>query len=131
MPKRSRSGLVSMPARVVAPTRVKGRQIKFDRARCRAFANHDVELEVLHCRIQHFFDDRRQSMDFIDEQHIARFQIGQQRRQIAGALEYRAGGALDRNTHFLGDDIGQSGLAQARRPEDQGVIQRFLRPRAA
>jgi hypothetical protein len=32
-------------------------------------------------------------MDFVDEQHIVRFKIGQQRRQIARALQHRPGGA--------------------------------------
>ncbi|MNE08586.1 hypothetical protein D3C80_1012390 [compost metagenome] len=64
-------------------------------------------------------------MDLVDEQHIARLEVGQQRRQIAGALQHRAGGALDRHAHFLGDDVGQGGLAEARRAEDQRVVQRF------
>jgi hypothetical protein len=28
-------------------------------------------------------------MDLIDEQHIARLQVGQERGQVAGALEHR------------------------------------------
>ncbi|MNJ56341.1 hypothetical protein D3C77_518810 [compost metagenome] len=36
----------------------KGGQVELDRAGCRAFADHDVELEILHGRVQHFLDDR-------------------------------------------------------------------------
>ena len=67
-------------------------------------------------------------MDFIDKQHIVRFKIGQQRRQITRALQDRAGSAFDRHTHFLGDDVGQRGLAQPRRTENQRVVQRFRAP---
>ncbi|MNS96444.1 hypothetical protein D3C72_1307430 [compost metagenome] len=67
-------------------------------------------------------------MDFIDEQHVVRLKVGQQRRQVTRPLEDRPRGALDRHAHFLGDDIGQSGLTQPRRAEDQGVIQRLAAP---
>ena len=50
----------------------KRRQIQLDRACGRAFADHDVELEVLHGWIKDFLDNRRQAMDFIDKQHITR-----------------------------------------------------------
>ncbi len=102
-----------------------GRQVELDRAGSRALADHDVELEVLHGRIEHFLDHRRQAMDLVDEQHVARLQVGQQRRQIARALQHRPRGALDRHAHFLGDDVGQGGLAQPRRAEDQGVVEGF------
>ncbi|MNF70660.1 hypothetical protein D3C84_525760 [compost metagenome] len=59
------------------------RQVELDGAGSRPLTDHDVELEVLHGRVQHFLDNGRQAMDFIDEQHIVRFQVGQQRRQIA------------------------------------------------
>ena len=44
------------------------RQVDLDRARAGAFADHDVELEVLERGIQDFLDDRAQPMDFVDEQ---------------------------------------------------------------
>lgn len=62
-------------------------------------------------------------MNFVDEQHIVRFQIGEHRRQVARALKDRPRGALHRNAHFVGDDIGQRGLAQAWRAEDQGMVE--------
>ena len=70
MPKRSRSGDVSSPARVVAPTSVKGWYGELDRARRRALADHDVELEVLDRRIQDFLDHRAQAVNLVDEQHV-------------------------------------------------------------
>ena len=46
--------------------------IQFNGTRCGTFTDHDIELIVLHGRIQHFFNDRTQAMNLIDEQHIAR-----------------------------------------------------------
>lgn len=64
-------------------------------------------------------------MNLIDEQHVVGLEVGQHGRQVAGALENRPRGTLYRHAHFVGNDVGQRGLAQARRAEDQGVIERF------
>ena len=84
MPKRSRSGEVSSPARVVAPTSVKGGRFSLIERAAGPLADHDVELVVLHRRIQHLLDHRREAMDLVDEQHVARLQVGEQRREIPG-----------------------------------------------
>ena len=67
-------------------------------------------------------------MYLVDEQHIVRFKIGEYRRQIARALEHRAGGMAQIHPHLARDDVRQRGLAQARRPEQQHVIQRLFAP---
>ena len=90
------------------------------------FADHDVQLEIFHGRIQHFFDDGRKTVDLVDEQDVAGLQVGQQRGEIAGTLEHRPGSTLDGNAHFLGDDIRQGRLAQPRRTEDQRMVERLL-----
>ena len=56
-------------------------------------------------------------MYFIDEQNIVRFKIGEHRGQIAGAFQHGAGGVLQVHAHFTGNDVRESGLAQARRTE--------------
>ena len=81
------------------------RQVELDRARGRALADHDVDLEILHRRIQHFLDHRRQAMDLVDEQHVVRLQVGQQRGEIAGALEHRAGGGAQVDAQLVGDHV--------------------------
>ena len=50
----------------------------------RPLADNEIELEILHRRIQHFLDRRAEAMDFVDEQDVALFEIGQQRGEIAG-----------------------------------------------
>ena len=125
MPKRSRSGEVSRPARVVAPTSVNGgRSSLIERAR-RPLADHDVELEVLHRRIEDLLDDRAQAMDLVDEQHVVRLQVGQQRREVAGALDHRPGGLAQVHAELVRDDVRERGLAEARRAEDQHVVERL------
>ncbi len=64
-------------------------------------------------------------MDFVDEQDIARLQIGQQRGEIAGALDYRAGGGAKSDPHLARDDLRQGGFAEPRRPEQQHMVERF------
>ena len=130
MPKRSRSGEVRSPARVVAPTSVKGGRLSLIERAAGPLADHDVELVVLHRRIQHLLDHRAQAMDLVDEQHVARLQIGQQRRQIAGTLEHRARGLAQVDAELGGDDVRQRRLAEPRRPEDQHVIERLAALRA-
>jgi hypothetical protein len=88
-------------------------------------ADHDVELEVLQRRVQDLFHHRAQPMDLVDEQHVAGLQVGQQRGQVAGLLQHRAGGLAQVDLHLVGDDVRQRGLAEPRRAEDQGVVQRL------
>jgi len=53
------------------------RQIELDGARSGALADHDVQLIILQRRVEDFFDDRTQAVDLVDEQDVARFEIGQ------------------------------------------------------
>ena len=102
-----------------------GRQVELDRACRRTFADHDVDLEILQRRVEDFLDHRRQAVDLVDEQHIVRFEIGQDGGQVAGALQHRSRGLAQIDAHLVGDDMRQRGLAQARRAEQQHVVERF------
>jgi hypothetical protein len=53
------------------------RQVELDRTRGGAFADHDVDLIVLHRRIEDLLDHRRQAVDLVHEQHVVRLQVGQ------------------------------------------------------
>ncbi len=65
-------------------------------------------------------------MDLVDEQDVVRFQIGQDRRQVARALEHRARRLAQVDAHLARNDVGQRGLAQTRRAKQQRVVERFL-----
>ncbi len=125
MPKRSRSGLVSSPARVVAPTSVNFGKSILHRPRRRAFADHQIELKILHRRIEDFFDGRVQPVNFVDEEHVALFEIGQKRREIAGLRDHRARCRAEADAKFLGHDLRQRRLAEPRRPGKKHVIERI------
>jgi hypothetical protein len=114
-----------MPARVVAPTSVKGCRSSLIAARRRALADHDVDLVVLQRRVEDLLDDRAQAVDLVDEEHIVALQVGQDGRQVLGLLEHRAAGLAQVHAQFIGDDVAERRLAQARRAEQQHVVQRL------
>jgi hypothetical protein len=64
-------------------------------------------------------------VDFIDEEDIVLFKVGQDGGQVSGAFDGGAGGGLDINACLGGDDMGQAGLAQAGRPVEQDMVQGF------
>ena len=75
--------------------------------------------------IEHFLDHAIQSVNLIDEEHIASFEICQDRNQIASALDRRTGGHAQADRHLGGDDRSQRRLAQTRRAIEQRVIERL------
>ena len=60
------------------------RQIDLDRARRRLLPDDEVELEILHGRIEDFLDRRIEPVNLVDEQDIALLEIGEERREVAG-----------------------------------------------
>ena len=67
-------------------------EIDPDRTRRRPLADDEIELEILHRRIEDFLDRRIEAVDLIDEQNVALFEIGEQRRKIAGLGDDGTGG---------------------------------------
>jgi len=67
-------------------------------------------------------------VDFVDEQHVVRFQVGQDGGQVAGPLQHRSRGLAQVHAHLGGHDVGQGGLAQARRAEQQDVVEGLAAP---
>src|SRR5919199_4738125 len=62
-------------------------------------------------------------MNLVHEQHAARVQIGEDAHEVALALQRRSGGADQRPSHFVGDDVGQSGLSETGRSVQQGMFE--------
>jgi hypothetical protein len=50
-------------------------------------------------------------VDFVDEQHIAGFQLVHQPDDVARALKARTGAQMNAGAHFVSDNTGQRGLA--------------------
>jgi hypothetical protein len=64
-------------------------------------------------------------VDFIDKKDILALEIGQDSGQVTGTLDGGTGGRLDIDPYLGGDDMGEAGLAQARRPVEQDMVDRF------
>ena len=96
-----------------------------DGLRLRPVRQADLDLEVLHRRIEEFLDDRPQAMDLVDEQDVAGAEIGQRADEIARLLERRTGLGVDVDADLTGDQLAERRLAQARRAEEQRVIERL------
>ena len=101
MPKRARSGDVSSPVRVVAPTSVNGWSGTFTDRALGPLPDHDVELVVLHRRIEDLLDRRAHAVDFVDEEHLALLEVRQHGGEIAGLLDHRTGGRPDRDAELV------------------------------
>jgi hypothetical protein len=83
----------------------------------------DVELEVLHGRVEDLFHHRRKPVDLVDEQHVAGLEIGEQCGEVAAALDGGTTRGAQRCSHLAGDHVGQGGLAQAGRSVEEQVIE--------
>ena len=64
-------------------------------------------------------------MDFVDEQDVALFEIGQKCGEIAGLGDHGAGGGAKADAELARDDLRQRGLAEAGRTDEQHMIERL------
>src|SRR5262249_42745109 len=80
---------------------------------------------ILHRGIEHFLDRGAEAMDLVDEQHVALFEIGQKRGEIAGLGNHGPRCRAKADAELARDDLRQRGLAQPGWPHEQHMIQRF------
>ena len=124
MPNRSRSGVVISPWRVVAPTRVNlGRSIRTERADGPSPIIRSSDA-VLHRRIEDLLDRGREPVDLVDEQDVAILEIGEQGGEVARFGDHRPGGGAKADAQLARDDLRQRRLAEARRPEEEDMVER-------
>jgi hypothetical protein len=64
-------------------------------------------------------------VDLVDEQHVPRLEVGQERREIARPLEHGPRGLPEVDAELVREDVRQRGLAEAGRPEQQHVVERL------
>jgi hypothetical protein len=98
-------------------------QVDLDRPGTRPLTDQDVELEVLHRRVEDLFHDRAQPVDLVYEEDVAVPQVRQDRGEIPRPLQDRAGGGLDVDPHLVGDDPGESRLPEARGAREEHVVE--------
>ena len=110
---------------MVAPIERELGEIDAHRARRRSLADDEVELEVLHRRIEDFLDRRIEPMDLVDEQDVALLEVGEQRGEIAGLGNHRTGGGAKADAQLLGHDLRQRRLAETRRTRKQHMVERI------
>jgi len=67
-------------------------------------------------------------VDLVDEQHIARLKVGENRREVARPGNDRPGGGAEADAEFVGDDLRQRRLAEAGGTVQQHVIERLAPP---
>src|SRR5262249_4060292 len=79
-------------------------------------------------RVEDLLDGAVQPVDLIDEQHVARLERRQDRRDVALPFERRPGHLPDRNVELTADDLRERGLAQPRRPGAPHKIQPLTPP---
>jgi hypothetical protein len=86
---------------------------------------------VLERGVEDLLHRRAEAVDLVDEQHLARLEVGEDRREVAGALEHRTRRRAQGRAHLVSDDVRERGLAETRRPEQQHVVEHLARSRAA
>ena len=87
--------------------------------------DHDVQLVVFERGVEDFLERRLQPVNLVDEKHLLVAEIGQDGSEVALDLQSRPGSLLKGHSQFVGDDGGESGLAQPGRTVEQNMIQRF------
>ena len=125
MPKRERSGAVTKPGARGGADQREAIQLKRMNARARPLPDHQIDAIILHRGIENLLDGGHQAMNFVEKENFARFERSEDGGQVALALEQRAGTGLDGDAQFVGDDLRERRLAQARRAVEQHVIERF------
>ena len=102
--------------------------------RRRALADHHVEREVLHRRVEDLLDRAVEAVDLVDEQDVALLEAGEDRGEVARPLDRRAGRVADVHAELAGDDRRERRLAEAGRAVEEDVVRRLsprLRARSA
>src|SRR4051812_12198650 len=104
------------------------RKVERDHPRSRALADRDRQLAVLHRRIERLLERARQPVDLVDEEDAVLLERGEERRDVALALERRPRGLHERHVELVRHDLRERGLAEARRAREQHVVERLPSP---
>jgi hypothetical protein len=100
-------------------------QLEWMNAGAGTLANDQVDAKILHRWIENFLDSGLQAMDFVEKENFLAFERSQDCRQIAFSLQERPSAGLNGDIQFIGDNLGESGLAETGRAVEQDVIESF------
>ena len=89
----------------------KGIQIYLDGACRRSLVYHYIDAIVFHCRVEILLDDGRQTVNLVDEEHVARFERCEYASEVARLVEHGSACYLESHAKFVGNDVAQCGLA--------------------
>jgi hypothetical protein len=103
-------------------------ELHLHRLRADARAEDDVEPEVLHRRVERLLDGRREPVDLVDEEDVARRERGEEPREVALLHEGRAARHVQRHRELAREDMGERRLAEAGRAGEEDVIERLAAP---
>src|SRR5439155_19657102 len=97
-----------------------------ERACSGPLAEDDVEVELLHRRVEDLLDDAGQAVDFVDEQDRTVLEVRQDRREIAGAFDRGPARDLYRDPELVRDHARERGLPHSRRTVERDVLERLV-----
>ena len=98
------------------------RQGQRDRGGAGALTHDDINAEVLHRQVQHFLGSARETVDLVDEEDVPLLETRQNRGEVAGVLDCRAGRQTQRRPHLRRDDHRERRLTQSGRAGEQNVV---------
>ena len=100
-------------------------QVKWMNARAGSLADDKIHAKIFHRGIENFFDSGLQAMNFVEKKNFLGSERSENCGEVAFAFEQRTSAGLDGNVQFVGDDLRESGFAEARRAVQQNVIESF------
>ena len=101
-------------------------QLEPQRLGAGALATDEVELEVLHRRVERFLHRTSEPVDLVDKEDVAIFEVGEDRSERSLVLDRRSGGRPDIDAHLICHDVRERRLAKSRRAGDQDVLDRLF-----
>ena len=84
-----------------------------------------VDLEILHCDVEHLLKSGLEAVDLIDEENGVLGYVGQDSGKVLWLVQSRGAGHADFGTHLIGHDCSQSGLSESRRTDEKHVVERL------
>src|SRR3954469_6587451 len=100
------------------------RQVERHDLGARPLPDRDRQPSVLHRRIERLLERAREPVDLVDEEDAARLEGGQERGDVALALERRARRLHEGHVELLGDDLRERRLPEPGRAREQDVVER-------